>query len=439
MRSVLMFTSLLILTSPMTAQEAAQEQCSTSKCHPTIAKGKYVHGPVSVGDCRACHTLVPKEKHKFQPTKNVGELCYTCHEPIEKKPVMHKPVLDGQCTSCHNPHASDQQFMVRTSPVGEVCFSCHKREIVQKASKHGPAAQGLCTDCHGAHGSEKEKLLSHAGNEVCFECHSDVQEALAATTHKHKPAAEDCKLCHDPHSGNAPYMLAKAGADECFRCHPAMADRITKASVKHAALSEGKGCLNCHSPHEAVHSRQLKDAPMALCLTCHDKQERDARGVMTTDMKELFDANKDWHGPIREKDCSGCHSVHGSGHFRLLIKNYPREFYASFAVEQYDLCFSCHQPTLVQDAATTTLTGFRDGEQNLHFLHVNKKVKGRTCRSCHETHASQKARHIRNEVPFGKWMLPIKFEKTANGGSCSPGCHAPKSYDNKSNRKVSAK
>jgi hypothetical protein len=64
-------------------------------------------------------------------------------------------------------------------------------------------------------------------------------------------------------------------------------------------------------------------------------------------------------------------------------------------------------------------------------VHVNRDKKGRTCRACHETHASSKAKHIRESVPFGSggWMLPIKFEKLESGGSCSPGCHTPYSYD----------
>ena len=68
---------------------------------------------------------------------------------------------------------------------------------------------------------------------------------------------------------------------------------------------------------------------------------------------------------------------------------------------------------------------------NLHYLHVNRDKKGRTCRACHETHASNAEKHIRDSVPFGKggWELPIGFEKTASGGSCSPGCHKPIGYD----------
>ena len=77
------------------------------------------------------------------------------------------------------------------------------------------------------------------------------------------------------------------------------------------------------------------------------------------------------------------------------------------------------------------LTDFRNGDRNLHHVHVNRERKGRTCRACHETHASSRDKHIRDSVPFGEggWELPIGFERRANGGSCAPGCHTPYAYD----------
>ena len=71
------------------------------------------------------------------------------------------------------------------------------------------------------------------------------------------------------------------------------------------------------------------------------------------------------------------------------------------------------------------ITGFRNGDENIHFRHVNKVDKGRTCRACHEVHASKRPAHIREAVPFGSggWLLDINFEQTEDGGSCAPGCH----------------
>ena len=80
---------------------------------------------------------------------------------------------------------------------------------------------------------------------------------------------------------------------------------------------------------------------------------------------------------------------------------------------------------------TQDLTDFRNGDLNLHFMHVNKDPRGRTCRACHETHASNLPKHIREKVPYGSWVLPIQFTKTDTGGSCLPGCHIAKGYDRK--------
>ena len=121
------------------------------------------------------------------------------------------------------------------------------------------------------------------------------------------------------------------------------------------------------------------------------------------------------------------HDPHGGATFSLLREPYPREFYAPFKLESYGLCFRCHLAETFTTQSTETLTRFRDGAKNLHFLHVNRD-KGRTCRACHETHASNLPVHMASDVPFGDWALPIGFEPLTDGGKCAPGCHAPKEY-----------
>jgi len=97
----------------------------------------------------------------------------------------------------------------------------------------------------------------------------------------------------------------------------------------------------------------------------------------------------------------------------------------------FSLCFSCHKRDMVQYPETSFATNFRDGERNLHFVHVNNKQKGRSCRLCHNFHGSADPKLIRDSAPFGKWNLPLKFVKTETGGGCSPGCHKPLYYDRK--------
>jgi predicted CXXCH cytochrome family protein len=164
-------------------------------------------------------------------------------------------------------------------------------------------------------------------------------------------------------------------------------------------------------------------------MVCHDKPietgKDEVLGAFTAEIE-----NKDFlHGPVAENSCEGCHISHGSEHFRLLAKEYPPQFYAPFSKDNYELCFSCHPESMVLTKETSDLTGFRNGDLNLHFLHVNKERRGRTCRACHQTHASNLSRHIRESVPYGRWDLPIQFKKTETGGGCQPGCHLPFAYD----------
>ena len=408
------------------AQGKEQQSCVDARCHAALVKTKFVHGPAAVGACLQCHELLPNEDHKFKKIGPSVSLCNNCHDPIKSDKVNHAPFAKGDCVACHNPHGSEQRFMLRKS-IPQLCFSCHKEDMIKKKTLHPPVEEGDCLVCHQPHSSSNPKLLVKSGNSLCFMCHTDIESGLAEAKDVHPPASQ-CTSCHNPHGSDSERMLSSGVPNLCFTCHDGIKQTVLQAVVKHKAVEEGEKCMNCHSPHYTKFSKLLLNEPMSLCLSCHNKTMKVQNGTLAN-MKELFEKNSNWHGPIRERDCSGCHNPHGGKtDFRLLRWVYPKEFYSSFSVEQYELCLKCHQPTLVLEPKTTTLTGFRNGDQNLHYLHVNKTVKGRTCRACHETHASQKERHIRESVPFGKWELPIHFEKTSDGGKCSPGCHAPKEY-----------
>jgi hypothetical protein len=84
------------------------------------------------------------------------------------------------------------------------------------------------------------------------------------------------------------------------------------------------------------------------------------------------------------------------------------------------------------NAKTTTLTKFRNQDVNLHYKHVNRKERGRTCRACHEVHAAKKPHQIRDAVPYGSsgWMLPVNYKQTSLGGQCEKTCHNTREYAN---------
>jgi len=424
------FSILLIFLfsdgSFLSGEAALKETCVTDKCHSTMGKEKFIHGPVSTGDCEFCHKTVGK--HKFEPIKNLVELCYRCHDRLNTMKSVHDPVKNGYCTGCHNPHQSPNKFQLVASGA-DLCFKCHNKSIIDGKFVHGPAAVGSCSTCHDPHQSDFPKMLFASGNDVCVSCHSDKFDDFKTKKFMHAPVKDNCVNCHNPHSGNYKYSLSAEGdRDLCFACHADKEKEIAEAKVKHGGLEGGKKCLGCHDPHVSNYVKQLIMQPADLCLSCHDREYTNANGKVAN-MKAYLENNKIVHGPIKQKDCSSCHNAHGSNNFRMLREYYPPVFYASYDPNNYKLCFMCHEKALATEERTTTLTGFRNGDLNLHYVHVNKQQKGRTCRVCHDAHATNNPSLIRDAVPFGTWNLPINFAKTENGGRCLPGCHQLFQYD----------
>jgi len=408
------------------AAAAEQPSCVTAKCHANMGKEKYVHGPASVGQCTICH--VPTAKHEFKAIKNVGKICNECHDKEFTGKVVHPPVKEGNCTGCHDPHQSPYQFMLRGD--GEnLCFLCHDKKLTAGKFVHGPVAVGGCSVCHQPHESDYPKLLNNEGNNVCFSCHLDKAEAFKEKKHIHSPVEESCVNCHSPHSGDFQYNFSADGKkDLCLGCHDDIQQIVSEAKVQHKGLDTDRKCLACHDPHVSDYVKQLLKQPADLCLSCHDREYGEGK-TKVANMKALLEKNKDHHGPIRQNDCSACHSPHGSDYFRILREYFPPVFYAPYDPNNYKLCFMCHEQTIPSEEFTTTLTSFRNGNQNLHYVHVHKEVKGRTCRACHDAHATNNPKHIRDGVPFGAWNLPINYEKTPTGGQCLPGCHQLFKYD----------
>lgn len=413
----------------------ASPQRSCLECHDNLRQQRYVHGPVAVGECIRCHVPVDQEtmfdarKHSFKLAREERELCYMCHERrLDAQKVVHGPVRFGLCTACHDPHQSPYRYRLKANPPSQLCFKCHVNDKTIEKEVHGPVAVGDCVACHDPHSSPNPFRLIAQGQNLCFTCHTEKKEEFLPKRFGHPPAKHDCSNCHDPHTSPNAMRLNNSVPSLCFGCHPEKKEHIHNVKTEHDAYKIDRKCLNCHDPHYTNFPKQLRAAPADLCLSCHNKELETPTGKIAN-MKKLFELNRDWHGPIRQKDCPACHNPHGTDNMRILKRSYPRDFYTPFAPEKYALCFGCHEKTLPLDRFTTTLTNFRNGDENLHFRHVNQSVKGRTCRACHEVHASNNPKHIRDAVSYGAWSLPTNYVKYRSGGKCSPGCHVPRGYN----------
>ncbi|HEY7723728.1 MAG TPA: cytochrome c3 family protein [Anaeromyxobacteraceae bacterium] len=298
------------------------------------------------------------------------------------------------------------------------------------AWSHGPYEAGDCSICHASADPRKPGPVSKPGNELCFGCHEEFQEIMARR-YKHPPAQESCLHCHNPHNSAEKKLLHVELGAGCKDCHPAIREVAAKARVKHGALETGARCASCHNPHGANVEKLLIQLPFDLCVNCHGADGmKDHAGVSLTNFKKLLEENRFWHAPVAAKDCSACHRTHGGDNFRLLVADYPAKFYAPYDLKNYALCYGCHNEKVVGEPVTRTLTNFRDGSRNLHFVHVNKAERGRTCRACHDVHASKQPLHIRQGVPYGVkgWILRINYTKTPTGGTCAKTCHETKTY-----------
>lgn len=321
--------------------------------------------------------------------------------------------------------------MLRGKRYADACRSCHQDVAGGHDHVHGPASAGACGACHAPHSSPLPKLLVADGRELCLRCHVSVSLELETRRVVHKPALGDCRTCHAPHSTDTPALLVAEPVTLCTSCHQDIAKQIGKATTQHAAVTTKRECLNCHSPHASDRPRLLKNDEHSLCFECHNKTIKLEDGTVLANIKEVVENRKSVHGAIAERSCVVCHQIHGGEHRRLLTEEYPATLYQSFKEANYALCFSCHDHQLVLLPQTNAVTGFRNGDRNLHFVHVNRGEKSRSCRICHDSHAADRERHFRAEIAYGPagWKLPIKYERLTDGGRCGAGCHPAFEYN----------
>lgn len=423
----ILLVSLLASAEGPSVVDMQDKTCTDYECHASLQDMKVVHGPVARSNCTACHVPLKVDFHKFELAREEG-LCALCHV-MSTRNYVHQPVAGGDCTGCHDPHQSDFRFMLRADPSQDLCLSCHADDpFMKKQGVHGPVATGACILCHEPHSSWNPKLLVAQGNSLCMSCHEERIRLDRQAHHVHPPLNGDCLECHDPHASDFPHHLRSEPRKLCASCHEEMEHLVAESRFVHGAISMGQQCGNCHHGHSSVLPRLLKKSPLDTCLTCHDREIVTDDGRRIQNMAVLLKENPNHHGPIRQADCSACHEPHASSHFNRLRETYPELFYAPFDLGAYQLCFSCHRSEMVTSEIGLGVTQFRNGSVNLHYVHVHREDRGRTCRACHAVHASKNYAHIRESVPYGRWQYKLSLEVKEDGGRCISGCHVPREY-----------
>jgi predicted CXXCH cytochrome family protein len=245
----------------------------------------------------------------------------------------------------------------------------------------------------------------------------------------HPVFEEGCLSCHSPHTSPAGNMLISGESGLCYDCHSDVKNDIASHKIVHAPLNEDGQCVACHTPHAGELSNLLVTEQPNLCFNCHSENINNKEKYI-----DIFGRmNKEYvHKPIFDGLCTDCHLPHISNNNNLLTAAFPKGNYTKPKEENFAMCFSCHDSKKITNRVTDTDTGFRDGTQNLHAIHVMKK-KAISCQSCHDMHGADNEHIIGNVVYFGKWEMPINFQLTETGGTCLPGCHVKYSYDRNKN------
>lgn len=403
-----------------------ERECSF--CHNDIINHKVLHAPAT-DDCETCHQSTgnkhPRVKEKgFTLAEKTPDLCYMCHEQKNDKKQIHAPVEGGECTSCHSPHGAEYKYMLAESESSKLCLECHDIDLSENTNIHAPIELDGCLSCHDAHQSDNSFLLVEDKSKICATCHDNI-EAEKQAEFLHAPFDDDCSNCHNPHSSKESFLLNSSTPDLCFTCHDDISSQIKESKNIHKVSGSKIECQKCHSPHSSSHNKILKEEQDVLCLNCHNKKI-DTETKQIDNIKEKLNNAKYKHAPI-EEGCVVCHNPHASDNTALLNGAFPEGEYTKASVESFELCFNCHDTDLLEKEFSSTATNFRNGEQNLHFTHINGD-KGRNCNICHDVHASKNKFLIKKRVNFGTWNMPMNFILHENGASCRTGCHTERKY-----------
>ncbi len=246
-------------------------------------------------------------------------------------------------------------------------------------------------------------LADDSGGCLASGCHESLQNNAAG--HPEKVACGSCHAQKESAVSDHPAATGAVSGKRCTACH------TMDSRFMHPPAAAGD-CTVCHRLHGASEKLLITDRQI-LCMQCHLDFDR---------------GEKASYHPGGNA-CEDCHAAHGADQQNLLVAPFNPAAYLAFDVENYKLCFKCHKISLLQFPDTSFYTDFRNGRKNLHYLHVNKKNRGRNCLLCHDVHGSTSPKLIAETVSYGQWAMPLNFRKEENGGSCFPGCHGQKRYD----------
>lgn len=422
-------------TRPGLMPDSPKDMCL--RCHQqkaTDLTATFSHVPAKEGSCTQCHEPHGGDQPGLLLKPEVG-LCTSCHElddlvtakkgvPTAARsgsPFLHRPVEEGTCSECHDPHGSAiSGLLVREGD--KLCFGCHanERALFSRGNAHEPVAQGECAGCHVPHGTDGGDLVRALEPGLCTQCHDFSQPPLLGSHKGFDVINARCTACHDPHVSPVSHLLRPFAHEpfaegDCESCHAGAAEGATSAMLAvspdvcldcHDEKSDDKGhqhiegltCTECHTPHASSFEGLLGEAPVKLCLKCHEDIVATGSGG---------DGQVHLHKPIETESCLECHQMHTAPATSFLAK------------PKLELCSDCHESIQQRAAHETKHQPFAQGQCNACHAahaaaeeHLLKEEERMLCKSCHELTT--------------EWMQSAHRSIPLAGEACAS-CHDPHS------------
>ena len=348
------------------------------------------------------------------------------HRARGRRELRHLPRGDGDAAS-----AAGQATFKLTDAEPALCTGCHDA-LGAKAQVHAPVRDGSCTTCHAPHASNSAHLLLKPQKELCADCHSEPGAAAvpARPGRGRRLHRLPCAARVRQPAAPRPQWRRALRRLPCRRRRPRRGEegRSTRRSTTAAPPVTGARRRAPEAPRRGgagallpVPRRRRREGPEGagrarrarrreglrlLPLAARGRPEgaspaeREGRPVSAATRSVVTPAMTVLHGPIRDGSCTACHEPHGGE---------QAERSSSRRSRRPPTCRTPTRPTRSASPATTGTcckypdtsfaTGFRDGERNLHFLHVNNAQKGRSCVLCHELHGGTNDALIADSVP----------------------------------------
>ena len=133
----------------------AEAEEVTPRQRTKAGKTYYNHPPYWENRCGGCHDI---RGGRLLKTAREG-LCQSCHpEKPAKKKYVHGPVAVNGCLACHRYHKSEHPKLLIVD-AQTLCFNCHEAEQMVRDKHHATMDKDRCVDCHDSHGGDDRYFL----------------------------------------------------------------------------------------------------------------------------------------------------------------------------------------------------------------------------------------------------------------------------------------